>query len=207
MELVKGLHVIDNVLSSEQLMEFRELLISHTYKDNLDFYSFYMPDMAANYRIFKNNGSVVSNSKNLAKSGYSSVSAIVESAREAYGYSTEIPLTCQLTIMPNGSKYNLHIDSSYFGAFIFYFNEEWSIENEGELVCYPHLEVEHEDFLKSNFGSPIRQERFQNNFGLSIAPIHNRLVCIPSGMPHRVTQSQLYKGIGRASLSGFFNEK
>lgn len=154
MELCSGLHVIDDVLSSEELQQFKEIVLAHTYTDTLDFFSFFMPDMAPDYRIFKNSKNTLTDSKNLSESKYESVHNIIETARCVFKYDSGVPTTSQVTIMPNSSEYSLHIDSSYLGAFVYYLNEEWTIENEGELICYPALNTKHEDFINANFGKP-----------------------------------------------------
>lgn len=200
----------DDFLPVEDLREVKELARSVGYEDSKSIFSHFMPDIGSDHRLFKSRLGLVDEHGTplpLAKLGNNVVDSVIIRARDLLCIPEDHKASVSFSIMPNSSSINLHIDSSYSGAFQLYLTEEWTIENGGELVVYPDLDVEHEDFKAIWRGQPIRQEKFKNIIGHAIAPIDNRLVCIPHGMPHRVETSKLYKGAGRLSLSGFFHEQ
>jgi len=201
---------LDDFLPIEHLIEIKELARSVGYEDSKSIFSHFMPDIGSNHRLFKSRLEMVDDHGNplqLAKLGNKVVDSIITHARDLLFIPGDHKASVSFSIMPNNSSINLHIDSSYSGAFQLYLTEEWIIENGGELVVYPDLDVEHDDFKAIWRGQPIQQEKFKNIIGHAIAPIDNRLVCIPHGMPHRVENSKLYKGAGRLSLSVFFHEQ
>lgn len=199
--------LIDDALSDSESQFTLDLARSHLYDDEHDFYTFYKPHISDGFRIFAQRGSYETNSKNdnplLNLPNDTPIDRIIGLVLDGLEIDQSAAAVCAFRIMPNRAYQGLHIDSKYSAAFIYYLDREWSIDNGGELICYPGLKVSHDDFNAMLVGQPLDQARFKGVVGQSFAPIYNRLVAFKTGTPHRVVRTENYRGVGRIALAGF----